>query len=86
MTCGGSAFGLARHTSYMSVREATDGPHASSSAHGTGYAPVCGGRVEADTGLRDRFKAAYAIAERTVDSGAAMDLLDRWIEVANAAE
>ncbi len=38
--------------------------------------------VSADATLTERFKEAYAIAERTVDSGKATALLDKWIVAA----
>ena len=42
--------------------------------------------VPGDASLADRFKAAYAIAEQTVDSGKATALLDKWIATAQAAK
>ena len=42
--------------------------------------------VPGDASLADRFKAAYAIAEQTVDSGKATALLDKWIAIAQAAK
>lgn len=43
-----------------------------------------GHQVPADATLGERFRAAYALAEKAVDSGAAEALLNRWVEVANA--
>lgn len=43
-----------------------------------------GHQVPADGTLGERFKAAYALAEKAVDSGAAADLLGRWIAAAKA--
>ena len=37
-----------------------------------------------DAALAQRFRDAYAMAEAAVDSGAANDLLRRWIEVARS--
>ena len=45
-----------------------------------------GHSVPGDASLADRFKAAYAIAEQTVDSGKATALLDKWIATAQAAK
>ena len=45
-----------------------------------------GHQVPADACLAERFKAAYAIAEQTVDSGKATALLDKWIATAQAAK
>lgn len=45
-----------------------------------------GHQVPADASLAERFKAAYAIAEQTVDSGKATALLDKWIATAQAAK
>ena len=42
--------------------------------------------VPADASLSERFKAAYVIAEQTVDSGKATALLDKWIATAQAEE
>ena len=39
--------------------------------------------VSTEASLADRFKAAYAIAEETVDSGKASALLDQWIATAS---
>ena len=43
-----------------------------------------GHQVPADASLTERFKAAYAIAEETVDSGKASALLDQWITAAQS--
>ena len=40
--------------------------------------------VPTEASLADRFKAAYAIAEETVDSGKASALLDQWIATAQS--
>ena len=45
-----------------------------------------GRRVPSDGTLADRFRVAYALAEKTVDSGAASALLDRWIGTARDLE
>ncbi|WEV72931.1 anthranilate phosphoribosyltransferase [Bifidobacterium sp. ESL0790] len=45
-----------------------------------------GHQVDAGASLGDRFRKAYQIAKDTVDSGKAEALLERWIEVSNAAK
>lgn len=45
-----------------------------------------GHQVPADGTLAERFRTAYELAQRTVDSGAAADLLKRWIAAAKAQE
>ena len=45
-----------------------------------------GHQVPADATLAERFRAAYGLAERAVDDGAAAQLLDRWIAAAQAEE
>ncbi|KFI47281.1 anthranilate phosphoribosyltransferase [Bifidobacterium biavatii] len=45
---------------------------------------VADGHLVGDGTLGERFKEAYALAERTVDSGKAQALLDRWIATAKS--
>lgn len=45
---------------------------------------VADGHLVPQDDFIERFKAAYAIAEQTVDSGAAQALLDRWLAAAQA--
>ena len=43
-----------------------------------------GSLIDADAPFAERFREAYAIAERTVDEGKAQALLDEWIAVAKS--
>ena len=45
-----------------------------------------GHQVPADVTLAERFKAAYAIAEESVDSGKAEALLNKWIATAQSVK
>ncbi|NEG54461.1 anthranilate phosphoribosyltransferase [Bifidobacterium platyrrhinorum] len=45
---------------------------------------VADGHLVSDGTLAERFREAYAIAEKTVDSGKAAALLDKWIATAQA--
>ena len=45
-----------------------------------------GHQVPADGTLAERFKAAYAIAEESVDSGKAEALLNKWIATAQSVK
>ena len=42
--------------------------------------------MPADGTLAERFKAAYAIAEESVDSGKAEALLNKWIATAQSVK
>jgi anthranilate phosphoribosyltransferase len=61
-----------------------DVPSRSTALLNAASAIVADGHLVPRGDLIERFKVAYAIAEQTVDSGAAQALLDRWLAAAQA--
>ncbi|MBT1182214.1 anthranilate phosphoribosyltransferase [Bifidobacterium sp. CP2] len=61
-----------------------DVPARSTALLNAASAIVADGHLVGDGTLAERFREAYMLAERTVDSGAAAALLDKWIATAQA--
>ena len=76
---------LHREFSFSAVRAGKDVPFRTTALLNAASAIVADGHlVPTEASLADRFKAAYAIAEETVDSGKASALLDQWIATAQS--